>query len=183
MSTSASVAITVAPAALSVDPLTSALAAVILAACAFHAWRRREFSPAQRAHSRWSRAAISSLTLAGAAAILMMSENRGNNIGDTVATAIVGFILFGLAAFLLICLIELAIWRARASRSRRWLAAAPIIFASAFASLVAGLALQFGPDLSPGWDLLQLLAIAVGASLVWWSYLPAPSTEVGRLFE
>ena len=171
------------PASASSDPLTYGLAVFILGACALLAWRRREFSPAQRVHGRWSRAAISSLFFAGSGVVLMMSVNREDSIGMTLGIAMFGFVLFGLAAFLLICLIEIAIWRIGPSRSRRWLAAAPILFAIAFTFLFVGLSLAFGRDIDAGWDLLQLLAIVVGASLVWWSYLPARSTEVGRLFE
>jgi hypothetical protein len=96
-----------------------------------------------------------------------------------------GFFMIGIVAFLLVALIEIATARAHASRSRGWLIAAPAIFALAFILPLVIVTLGFGPG--PGevltWDLLQLLALSIGAGLVWWSYLPVIPAEVAPLFE
>jgi hypothetical protein len=170
------------------DPISYALAALILAACAVLAWRRSRFSPAQEGQHRWRRVAISSGSFAAAVAIMMLlpaNEGANGSLSMVLAISMFAFILCGVAAFLVISLIELAVWRARASRSRVWLIAAPLIFAVAFTGLgvVPGLALGQGFSGVLGWDLLQFLALSTGAGLIWWSHLPTLPAEVGQVFE
>jgi hypothetical protein len=170
------------------EPLSYVVAALVLASCAMLAWRRRRPSPAQREHGRWERTAVGSLPFAAAMATLMMlpsSVGEGEPVALLVGVAMVGFLLSGLVAFVVIAMIELTLRRAHLSRSRRWLIAAPPIFAVAFTLLLAGVSLSFGQDLSEPlrWDMLQLPAITTGSALIWWSCLPARPSEVGRLFE
>ncbi|HEY5722714.1 MAG TPA: hypothetical protein VIT45_10365 [Allosphingosinicella sp.] len=118
-------------------------------------------------------------------AILLVVEDFGHSIGSLAGLAIGGFLLCGLASFVMASVIEVAIWRARASRTRRWLMTAPILFGLAFPIPLVAVSLGVGGSLKDifDWSLLRLIAVAVAASFIWWSYLPPRSTEVGRLFE
>lgn len=185
MAPSAAITVKTEPPNAGADPQSYVLAVLMLAVFALLAWRRRRYSPAQRPQGRWSRAAISSLFFAGSVSILTVSENLGDPIGSLLGITVIGFILFAAAAFLMIAVIEFAIWRARASRTKRWLFGAPLLFSVACAILLVATSLGLGMEFSEaiGWDLVQFFAIAVGVSFIWWSYLPTRPTEVSRLFE
>src|SRR5215210_7280801 len=132
------------------DPMSYVLAAVILVACAVLAWRRSTSPPAQGGQNRWGSVAISSLTFAASLAMLMFlpsSRGFGFSIAMVLVVTMIGFLMFGIVAFFLVSLIELATWRVRASRSHGWLIAAPCIFALTFILPFVVIGLVIGPGL------------------------------------
>ena len=86
-----------------------------------------------------------------------------------------GLVVFGI--------MDLLVGFAEARRTKAWLAAAPFIFLTLLvvAAGVPTLLTQAGPEL----NLRQIMLVqdAIAASLVWWSFLPAPERTVGGVFE
>ena len=169
------------------DPwLGLGVALVVLAAAGWLAWRRGRAGAAADAPGRFVRIFYAAATF-GVAMALLLGADEAQRAGLTwrflpmIALAaavlvIVALILFGLVDF----------WLGLAGprRSRRWLvaaAAAFVLFVTACFA-VAGWAIGEPEGLiDPA--MLQILAIAAAAGLVWWAHLPAPRAEVASRFE
>jgi hypothetical protein len=105
------------------------------------------------------------------------------------STELVPLAAVAAAIFLAVCMVLFGVadfWLAllRPRRSRRWLAAAILLF-----MLLVGLCLAIAqlavdpPTALVTAKMAATLVIAAAAGIAWWSYLPAPSTDVAGRFE
>ena len=168
------------------DTLLGLGAALLALACAGSLAARRNRRPAEPAPPRLMRIFAAASLFASSLTLWLVADelSRSGASGElpvlaAVAAAaflVVGLVLFGIADFWLAML--------RPRRSRRWLAAAILLF-----MLLVGLCLAIAlwatdPPANPiQANLAVTIVIAAAAGIAWWSYLPAPRADVAGRFE
>ena len=168
------------------DALLGLGATLLALVCAGSLAARRKRRPAEPAPSRLIRIAAAASLFAGSLTLWLVADElarsgAGEQMPLTAGLAaaaflVVGTVLFSIADFWLALL--------RPRRSRRWLAAAILLF-----MLLVGLCLAIALwATDPTASLVQAnlavtIAMAAAAAIAWWSCLPAPRADVAGRFE
>lgn len=151
------------------------------------AQRRADFRPANLSNERtdrvWHAATLFALVVGVNSAIQQLPA-----ILSALPAVLLGVLFDGAIMLVLVIVIDLAtVGPLGASRDRRWLFAAPAMFAVAYLSLVmAPWSYWALGSLTPlaTLDALVTAAQAAASGFVWWAYLPLRNErEVARLFE